>query len=41
MLSFLDAPICGRQGQGIGVGRNEEARVVCQVDANPPPRRFQ
>ena len=35
-----DIPVCGRQGQGIGVGRDEEARVVCHVDGNPPPMEF-
>ena len=35
-----DIPVCGRQGQGIGVGREEEARVVCHADGNPPPTEF-
>lgn len=39
-LDIKYAPVCKRQGQGIGVGRNEEARVICHVDANPPPKRF-
>ncbi|XP_040572631.2 cell adhesion molecule Dscam1 isoform X2 [Lepeophtheirus salmonis] len=33
-------PVCSRQGQGIGIGRNEEARVVCHVDGNPDPHSF-
>ena len=40
-LSLLpDIPVCGRQGQGVGVGKHEEARVVCHVDGNPPPTDF-
>lgn len=39
-VTFLDIPICGRQGKGVGVGKNEEARVVCHVDGNPPPTDF-
>ena len=34
---IIDSPRCGRPMQTMGVGRNEEARLVCHIDANPPP----
>ena len=37
---IADVPVCASQGQSVGVGKGEEARVVCQVDANPPPTNF-
>lgn len=39
-LSVKYIPVCGRPPKGVGVGKNEEARVVCHVDANPPPTDF-
>ena len=39
-IYFLDAPVCLSQGQSVRVSKGEEARVVCQVDANPPPTNF-
>ena len=37
---FIDQPVCLNKGQPLGVAKGEEARVVCQVDSNPPPRSF-
>jgi len=34
------APVCVSQGQAVGAAKGEEARVVCQVDANPAPTHF-
>lgn len=37
---FLDvkySPRCDRPIQTMGVGRNEEARLICHIDSNPPP----
>lgn len=33
-------PVCLSQGQAVGAAKGEEARVVCQVDANPAPTHF-
>jgi hypothetical protein len=35
-LKFLDAPICKMHQQTIyGIARQEQAKILCEVDANP------
>ena len=36
-VGSTDSPRCARPIQTMGVGRNEEARLICHIDSNPPP----
>lgn len=38
---FADRPLCRSDQKRIyGVARNEQARILCEVDAYPPPTAF-
>lgn len=40
-FSFSDKPICRPDQKRVyGVGRNEAAEILCEVDSFPPPESF-